>query len=619
VITKRTKEVTMLKIDAHSRTVRQLLSGVKYSIDYYQREFKWETKNISELLEDLETKFLDSHKEGHERTRVETYGHYFLGSIVINQEKGQRYIIDGQQRLTSLTLLLIYLHNFQKDRDEQVDVRDLIFSERYGKKTYNFDVPERAHCIDALFKGKDFDPTGESESVRNIHARYSDLAELFPETLQDNALPFFIDWLLDNVELVEISAYSDDDAYTIFETMNDRGLSLSPTDMLKGYLLANIDGGDEKARANSLWKERILDMVALNREEDADFFKAWLRAKYAETIRERKRGSTNKDFERIGTTFHKWIRDERTRIALIKSSDFYDFAHDRFGRFSQHYLRVRKAAQMLTPGLEYIFYNADNNFTLQYPLVLAPVQQEDDLDVANRKIRLVAGYIDIFIARRVWNFRTLGYSSIVYTMFNLMREIRDKTVPDLVAILNQKVDEMDETFQSNDRFRLHQQNGHQVHRILARLTRHIEEQCGVESSFASYIARDIKKPFEIEHIWANNYQRHQDEFGHPQDFADYRNRIGGLLLLPRGFNQSLGGDAYETKVQAYFGQNLLAKSLNPQCYQNNPAFYDYIQRSGLPFHAHAQLKKADLDERQKLYTLIAEEVWSPDRFDKELN
>lgn len=68
----------------------------------------------------------------------------------------------------------------------------------------------------------------------NLVQRYHDLEVYFPEELRDAALPYFIDWLLENVHLVEITAYSDDDAYTIFETMNDRGLSLSPTDMLKG-------------------------------------------------------------------------------------------------------------------------------------------------------------------------------------------------------------------------------------------------------------------------------------------------------------------------------------------------------------------------------------------------
>ena len=62
-----------------------------------------------------------------------------------------------------------------------------------------------------------------------------------------------MDWLIESVHLVEITAYSDGDAYTIFETMNDRGLSLTPADMLKGYLLAHItDEERPRSRRQSL-------------------------------------------------------------------------------------------------------------------------------------------------------------------------------------------------------------------------------------------------------------------------------------------------------------------------------------------------------------------------------
>jgi len=104
----------MNKIDARSKSVRELLDGVKYGIDYYQREYKWTTKQITELLQDLEAKFFDSYREEHSRSRVEGYTHYFLGSLVISSRNGQKFIIDGQQRLTSLTLLLIYLNNLQR-------------------------------------------------------------------------------------------------------------------------------------------------------------------------------------------------------------------------------------------------------------------------------------------------------------------------------------------------------------------------------------------------------------------------------------------------------------------------------------------------------------------------
>ena len=97
------------KIDGDGRTVRQLLAGQKYSIDYYQREYKWQTKQVTELMDDLAAKFLESYEPGHERDDVADYGHYFLGSIIISDKDGVKFIIDGQQRLTTLSLLLIFL------------------------------------------------------------------------------------------------------------------------------------------------------------------------------------------------------------------------------------------------------------------------------------------------------------------------------------------------------------------------------------------------------------------------------------------------------------------------------------------------------------------------------
>ncbi len=260
----------MKEILGEAKTVRQLLGGAKYGLDYYQREFKWQTKQVTELLEDLSKKFLDDYDESHERTAVEHYAHYFLGSIVISRRDGHQYVIDGQQRLTTLSLLLIYLHNLQRDIDGAVKIDELIFSEKFARRSFNLDVEERAPVMEALFTEQAVDPTEQPESVRNIIARYNDIEEFFPHELADGALPYFVDWLIENVHLVEISASNDEDAYTIFETMNDRGLSLSPTDMLKGYLLSNIVDEPEKIRANRIWKERLSALADLGKDEEAD-------------------------------------------------------------------------------------------------------------------------------------------------------------------------------------------------------------------------------------------------------------------------------------------------------------------------------------------------------------
>jgi hypothetical protein len=612
-----------VRVDADTRSVRDLLDKVKYDIDVFQREYRWETKHFAELLKDLEERFLSAYEEGHSRKQVVTYPHYFLGSIIISQKNGHNYIIDGQQRLTSLTLLLIYLHHLQRESDileeERVDVRDLIFSTKYGEKSFNLDLPERRACIEAIYNGETYDGSEDSESNRNIVARYSDIVELFPDTLTGSALPYFTDWLIDNVDLVQIISFSDEEAYIIFETMNDRGLRLNPAEMLKGYLLTSIDDPEAQTHANQLWRKRILGLLDLGKEEELDFFKNWLRAKYAESIRPRKRGATNQDFEHLGTTFHKWVRDNRGRVGLATSADYRDFVMRHFDRFARHYTRIGRAKREFGPDLDLVYYNAAINFTLQDMLLLAPVRVEDDEDIAHCKMRLVATYIDIFVARRTANSRTLRYSSIVYTMFNLMTEIRDLDIHKLATTLKAKIAEMEETFEGISDFIMHQQNRRYVRYLLARMINHIEAQSGTPSlPFDSYIQPQGRSPYEVEHVWGNKYEQHQDEFETEEAFQECRNRFGALILLPRGDNQSLGADTYAEKLDYYYRQNLLARSLHPLCYEKYPGFVGYVEESGFPFRPHTEFRKADIDARQNLYRQLCEEIWSPERFDQEL-
>src|SRR5262249_44937323 len=157
-------------IDGKGRTIRELLAGHKYSIDYYQREYKWQRKQVAELIDDLADKFREDHEDGNERSAVAEYGHYFLGSIIISDKDGQKFIIDGQQRLTTLTLLLIFLHHQLEDVEQKGQIADLVFSQKYGKRSFNLDVQERADCMDALYKGEEFAEANGPESVVNILA-----------------------------------------------------------------------------------------------------------------------------------------------------------------------------------------------------------------------------------------------------------------------------------------------------------------------------------------------------------------------------------------------------------------------------------------------------------------
>ena len=603
------------KIEANDRSILEVLDNKKYLVDYFQREYSWEQKHIEQLVTDLANSFLSDYDASHERKEVANYNSYYLGPFVLSEKDGKRSIIDGQQRLTSLTLFMIFLHNLQKEYGLNENIGSMIFSEKFGSKSFNITVEERVQCLQSLFDEGSYTPGDEDDaSTRNMVVRYEDIGNAFPKEIDAHAFPYFIDWLKERVVMVEIVAYSDDNAYTIFETMNDRGLNLTASEMLKGFLLSRLKTKQERDKANALWKRSIQELHAFNKEEDLRFFQAWFRAKYAVTIRQSKAGSTNEDFEKIGTRFHAWFRENLSLIPLKNgvSEDFVNFINVDFKFYLKVYKRIRTAEEKFHKDLEHIYYTARWGIadSLRYPLLMAPLNPDDEDVVINQKMDLIAKFIELFVVRRSVNFRKFGASSIRYTMSSLTKEIRGKSYEELLQKLQKSVEELPETWEGMDQFRWHGQNGRFIKFLLSRISGYIDEQAGQGTNFVHYYENPNGKPFEIEHIWANKFNEHRDEFDQEGEFQEYRNRIGDLVLLPNGSNQSYRDKTYPDKQPHYVKENLLAKSLCPLAYQNNPNFIKLQAELGLPFKPHPVFKKQDIIERQELYRKICERIWT---------
>lgn len=125
----------MKKIEGSPKNLKQLLQNTKYSIHYYQREYMWQRKHIEELIDDLTSEFLEYYKTDDPRQAVADYGAYFMGSIVLAGRENA--IIDGQQRFSSLTLLLMYLNNRLKTIGQSYNmIETMIFSESFGTKSF---------------------------------------------------------------------------------------------------------------------------------------------------------------------------------------------------------------------------------------------------------------------------------------------------------------------------------------------------------------------------------------------------------------------------------------------------------------------------------------------------
>ena len=603
----------MRKIEGHEKSLKELLQNTKYSIHYYQREYAWQRKQVQELVDDLTDEFLTYYDPSHERSDVTNYGVYFMGSVVLAGRENA--IIDGQQRLSSLTLLLIYVRRRLLGIDKPSNViNQMIYSESYGKSSFNISVEEREDCLRALFEGTDFDTSDSGESVVNLYSRYRDIVDLFPGKIDDHAMPYFADWLAEKVYFIEIPTETEQDAYKVFVTMNDRGLSLTSAEMLKGYLLSEVSDDKLREKLNDTWKEKVFALKELGSGEEEDCIKAWLRAKYAETIRENKKGANPEDFDLIGGSFHTWVRDNHARIGLNSSDNFAEFIKE-FFYFADLYMRIKGYEGTLEPEQPFLYYNAALNFTLQPQLCFASVKYGEKRETATRKLKLVSRFIDLYIYTRVVNYKSLDYSTIKYAMFQLTKRIRNLNLSDLSTQLCKELTDLGIRIDSGwQDFRLNQYTKKYTKHMLARITDYVERGCGLPGHYLDYVAQRSKRPFEVEHIITDHYEWYQDEYASREEFASFRNSPGNLLLLDKSTNASLNDSRYADKMDTYGSQkgNVLSAALTPGHYNHNPQFKRFIDKSGFDFEPYETFGRDQISERTELLGTIVKRLWTPD-------
>ncbi len=343
----------------------------------------------------------------------------------------------------------------------------------------------------------------------------------------------------------------------------------------------------------------------------------------------------NQDFERIGGPFNKWVRDRRHHLGIVTGSGAYRFIGELFERYSSHYVRLRRAATTYQRELDVVYFNALNNFTLQFPMMLAPVTPDDLFETANCKFRIVGRYIDILLVRRAVNFMRSGYSTMSYNAFSTILAIRDLPPRELVEALVARLNGLNETLTGTgdgyrrgiSDFALNQFSKRYIFYIFARMTAYIETKSGMTDRFAEYIGESNGQPYEIEHVVADNFERDGAAFDNDEDeFQGWRNSFGALVLLPQASNRSFGAlpyyapDAADDKYRHYARENFLTRSLTREAYEREPGFRHFIEETRLPFCAHeGPFLREVIEARLKLYQSICERIWDPAQLLNELN
>jgi hypothetical protein len=246
------------RIDADPATVADIFSEF-YVIPVFQREYIWKPRHVKVLLTDLHV----AHTTGSSED-------YFLGSLITYREDGCRHVVDGQQRLTTLYLMLAILRDrltrFNGDKGTVLVLENALRGvavARQGSQTrYRIEhtIPELSRIISAVASGKGHELTRPStrEASYDLVRAYELCSDFLEDTFgtDTDKLQAFFSFLWNDVELVDVKADDMQQAFTIFETINFRGVTLNATDLMKNLLFREADPNG-RSYLTGRWRELL--------------------------------------------------------------------------------------------------------------------------------------------------------------------------------------------------------------------------------------------------------------------------------------------------------------------------------------------------------------------------
>ena len=239
--------MTTIELDPHLQTVGQLFDapGATYTIPVYQRNFAWQAEQIEQLISDIQGAM------GNDETRYAEDG-YFVGNLIVTTRGTARSstrpdfeVIDGQQRLTTLHLLLTYLADCgSSPGSAHVDCL------RYESRPRATEALRRIATVPSR-------PAIEMELLDDedaaIRQGYKIIEQYLDPRLKGPARDRFADFLRDRVTLVRAVLPATTDLNRYFEVMNTRGQQLQQVDIVKARLMSHLQGDAQRACFAWVW------------------------------------------------------------------------------------------------------------------------------------------------------------------------------------------------------------------------------------------------------------------------------------------------------------------------------------------------------------------------------
>ena len=603
----------------------QDLFGRKYYIDFYQRDYKWEQQHVETLLDDVFFRFEADFKPEVDATpeAISKYAWYYLSTYVTNAVDGRVFIVDGQQRLTTITLILIKLYHLAKTHGQEHH-DDWLKRSIYGADAQGFTfwmgTGSREEALSHLFY-EGVSPDGEDGAaqdltVRNIYRNFQFLSSYLDDRLKTpRQVEAFTLYFMTRVEMVELHIDDSRDVAMVFEVINDRGERLQPYEVFKGELLGQLTKPEVENTYYGIWTSSIDPLQTIDKNEPDRFFRLLFRSKNTNTRQEYR----DFDGEYQRAAFSKW--DDRLRLKR-KPERVKEFLRDEVSWYSRLYHELLTMSR--TPGT-HVYYNVRlNRHDRQHVLVMSAILPGDP--DREEKVELVSRLFD-----RHYTLLQLGaaYDSNQFTesIIALNSAIRDQDCPEIQAAFDRQLLEDISTargIEVEDPFQwsLFRDTGYDLgsrflRYFFARVEYFIADEAGLDTEATMYnlVANQGKKNgHHIEHILSNNDESRALFDEDVDEFIRERNRLGALVLLRGPDNISAGNKPYQVKLKVYSHGTLTARTLTNNFYVCNPDFHKFRKKHNLDFHPIERFDREAIDDRHRLYFELAKRIWGDDSF-----
>jgi hypothetical protein len=598
------------------KSVRELLSGRRFGFPSYQRDYSWPDDVVKQLCADLIEVF-------HERAGGHREPEYFLGLIVtvspVEQDADTEnlyHVVDGQQRLTTLALLLTCVASVCED-PLRGEIRSLLLpngSAVLATTGFRETIASFSPAVARPKRGRKRNSTSYMERVREVldlGMEWIGGAFEISDTSADSEIAEFGRWVLDHVHAVELVDTDPYDDQLLFDRINTRGHPLAQADTFRSRMLAR--GADSRKSTEREWQAaRVNAAQAYDKNPtlaaidcERKLMVAWLVARHARVARDANFGAEHR---KINKDPYEWAW---AQYVSDDSRDFFRSLREDFFSLARDIVPVLKATRVYRQDLPGFF----TAHLAGLPLVdafAAAILKPTGNSTRNADLKSASQFLDAvgsrLLLRKDWNPSKTELTSL---MLEAVRQAADMSGPQLRAVLTGVLVQVPRSFKpealpslttkptSRSKLAIRYAN--------LRMSEYISRLLGVSDAHGGLNHAEGRPP-QVEHLMGNDFETYSAIYQGVSAWREARERFGALTVLAPSENASVQTKPFAAKAKIYASSYLIAASITPVSYPGGRLRGKRTPPS-FPLRALDGIGPEHIADRERMLCALAELVW----------